>query len=110
MAKQQIPGLAMTRAFGDTIGVKAGVIATPQILEHEVRSSDCFLVAASDGVWEYMSDDDVMNVMIPYYQKGNLKSGCQEVVKRSISLWKKYCMSRDDITVVACDIARFCPS
>jgi hypothetical protein len=29
MSKQQLPGLAMTRAFGDTIGVKAGVIATP---------------------------------------------------------------------------------
>lgn len=29
MAKQQLPGLAMTRAFGDIIGVKAGVIATP---------------------------------------------------------------------------------
>lgn len=50
-----------------------------------------------------------MNVLIPYYEKGNLKLGCEEVVKKSISLWKKYCMSRDDITIVACDIARFCP-
>lgn len=51
MAKQQLPGLAMTRAFGDTIGVKAGVIATPEIMEHDIKQGDCFLAAASDGVW-----------------------------------------------------------
>ena len=51
-----------------------------------------------------------MSILVPYYEKGNLKAGCEEVVKRSMSLWKKYCMSRDDITIVATDLAHFCPS
>ena len=51
-----MPGLAMTRSFGDKIGCQAGVIAEPEIFEMELSSEDKFMVIASDGVFEYMSN------------------------------------------------------
>jgi len=30
------PGLAMTRSFGDKMGVKAGVIAEPEMIEYNL--------------------------------------------------------------------------
>ena len=60
-----MPGLAMTRSFGDKVGAQAGVIADPgiyinintiEILEFNITNQDHFIIVASDGVWEYLSD------------------------------------------------------
>lgn len=54
-----MPGLAMTRSFGDKVGIQAGVISEPEILQFDLAPEDMFMVVASDGVWEYMSNMDV---------------------------------------------------
>lgn len=46
----------MTRSFGDKVGAQAGVIAVPEVLEFNVAKNDRFVVIASDGVWEHMTD------------------------------------------------------
>jgi serine/threonine protein phosphatase PrpC len=50
------PGLAMTRSLGDQVGSWAGVIATPEITEHTLIPDDKFIILASDGVWEFLSN------------------------------------------------------
>ena len=49
--------LAITRALGDHILFKSGVIPNPSISRHEVKRSDTYLVIASDGVWDALSDE-----------------------------------------------------
>lgn len=53
--------LAITRAFGDHSLKKQGVIAKPSIKKHTLRSTDKFLIIASDGVWDSMEDQDAVN-------------------------------------------------
>ena len=53
--------LAITRAFGDHSLKKDGVIAKPWIKKHVLRSTDKFMVIASDGVWDSMEDQDAIN-------------------------------------------------
>lgn len=53
--------LAITRAFGDHSLKKDGVSAKPFIKKHVLRSSDKYLVVASDGVWDSMEDQDAIN-------------------------------------------------
>ncbi len=53
--------LAITRAFGDHSLKKDGVIAKPYIKKHILRSTDKYLVIASDGVWDSMEDQDAIN-------------------------------------------------
>jgi serine/threonine protein phosphatase PrpC len=48
--------LAVTRAFGDHSLRKLGVIPTPHVKKYALRPSDGYLVIASDGLWDIMSD------------------------------------------------------
>ena len=54
--------LAITRAFGDYALKGEGVIAKPYIKKHVLRPSDRFLVMASDGVWDVLSDQDAFRL------------------------------------------------
>ena len=35
-----------------------GVISTPEIIEHDITRDDRILVLASDGVWEFIGNDE----------------------------------------------------
>ena len=54
---EDIPGLAMSRSFGDQAAAEVGVNSIPEITEMNLQESDKFLILASDGVWEFISND-----------------------------------------------------
>lgn len=49
-------GLAITRALGDHAYKSFGVTGSPYVVRHVLRPFDKFLVIASDGVWDTVSD------------------------------------------------------
>ena len=49
MATRDLPGLSMTRAFGDQMGHSIGVIAEPEVTTHEIQPEDRYLVVCTDG-------------------------------------------------------------
>lgn len=51
MKDVQMPGLAMTRSFGDKAGIKAGTTGEPELKTHAISCEDKYIVLASDGVW-----------------------------------------------------------
>lgn len=55
------PGLAMSRSFGDRVAATLGVTWIPEITERIVEEHDKFLIMASDGVWEFISNEEVAN-------------------------------------------------
>jgi len=60
---ENIPGLAMSRSFGDHAAAEVGVISEPEILEMNLIEDDKFIVIASDGVWEFLSNDEVVRII-----------------------------------------------
>ena len=54
MKNDDIPGLAMTRSFGDGVAARVGVNAEPEIFDFDLMSDDKVIILASDGVWEFM--------------------------------------------------------
>lgn len=52
--------LILTRAFGDYALKDSGVIVKPTIRKHFIRPHDRFIVIASDGVYDTMSDQEVI--------------------------------------------------
>jgi serine/threonine protein phosphatase PrpC len=56
-------GLMMTRSFGDRWFQPVGVIAEPEIGRHVLGIEDVALVAATDGVWDVLSLEDVARVV-----------------------------------------------
>lgn len=59
---REYPGLSMTRAIGDLVSQSIGVICTPQTLELTLTPEDEFLILCSDGVWEFISDEEAVRV------------------------------------------------
>ena len=54
--------------MGDKVAHSVGVTAEPETLEFTLALHDKFLVIASDGVWEFLSNDDVANIVSPFYE------------------------------------------
>jgi serine/threonine protein phosphatase PrpC len=55
------PGLAMSRSLGDFVVHQVGVLSTPEFCETRLDpSADCFLVLASDGLWDVLSNAEVI--------------------------------------------------
>ncbi len=59
LKNEDVPGLAMSRSLGDYVAHSVGVVAEPEILEYELTPDDLYLVIASDGVWEFLSNEEV---------------------------------------------------
>jgi serine/threonine protein phosphatase PrpC len=68
LAKEEIPGLAMSRSFGDRVAHSVGVSAEAEVREFLLNTNDKFVVIASDGVWEFLSNEDVAGIVWPYFE------------------------------------------
>ena len=95
------PGLAMSRSIGDQNGKKVGVIPDPGIMEYTLNKSTKFIIACSDGVWEFLNNETVMNIGKKFYLKNDASSFCRELISKSTIEWEKNDKTVDDITAVA---------
>ncbi|CAK7353052.1 unnamed protein product [Dovyalis caffra] len=93
------PGLAMSRAFGDFLLKNHGIIALPDISCHRVTSKDQFIVLASDGVWDVLSNKEVVSIVAAADSE---QGAAKAVVQAATAAWKrKFTSSKvDDCTVV----------
>lgn len=51
----------MSRSIGDLVANSVGVSPEPEFYELDLSEDDKFLVLASDGVWEFISNETVRN-------------------------------------------------
>lgn len=91
--------LAMARAFGDFHLKDYGVIAIPQITHIRLTNDDQFLVLATDGVWDVLTNEEVASIV---WSIENKEVAARAVVKAASAAWRHdYPSSKvDDITVV----------
>jgi serine/threonine protein phosphatase PrpC len=68
LQEEEMPGLAMTRSFGDRVAHSVGVSAEAETFEFTLGLNDKFLVIASDGVWEFLSNEDVAQIVLPFFE------------------------------------------
>ena len=94
------PGIAMSRSIGDLIASTLGVIPEPKFIEDKVDKDTKFIVVASDGVWEFLDNKTVCDIVMPYYKKNDPDGACKALIKQSTEWWNKEDIVVDDITVV----------
>ncbi|CAN1837681.1 Probable protein phosphatase 2C 74 [Linum perenne] len=93
------PGLAMTRAFGDFCLKDYGLISVPEVSYYRISDKDEFIVLASDGVWDVLSNDEVVSIV------GSVSpsSAAQTLVEFAHHAWRtKYPTSKTDDCAAAC--------
>ncbi|CAJ1964855.1 unnamed protein product [Cylindrotheca closterium] len=62
-------GIAMTRALGDTVMLRAGVIPTPIVETFKLQDCDT-LVLATDGIWDVLQDQEVSDTINDSFSGG----------------------------------------
>jgi serine/threonine protein phosphatase PrpC len=105
LLSQDVPGLAMTRSFGDMIAASVGVLSQPEVWKRKIEPDDAFFVLASDGVWEFIENQPAVDIIV--------KASCAEtddakrpmaavtaLTDESTRLWKNEEEVIDDITAV----------
>lgn len=99
LPNEDVPGLAMSRAFGDFTLKNYGIISKPDVSYHHISPNDQFLVLATDGVWDVLSNDQVISIVCA---TNNAAAAAEAVVQASLDAWKhKFPNSkRDDSTVI----------
>lgn len=97
---EDIPGLAMTRSFGDQVAARVGVNAIPEIKEYTLGVDDKIIVLASDGVWEFLSNEQVASTAFSYLQSKNAEAAAENLVRMAYKAWKREESVVDDITCI----------
>jgi len=97
-------GLAMSRSLGDGEAKLHGVIPDPEIKEFTLNPAegqgdgDKFVIAASDGIWEFISSQQACDVVMRH---SNATDACAELVNIAETKWREEEGSyRDDITCI----------
>lgn len=98
LAEADVPGLAMSRSIGDEVSQTVGVTSIPEISKHQIVGDDVFAVWASDGVWEFISDESAIKLLWKY--KDNLQEAANQLAEESTKQWRKEEEVIDDITLV----------
>jgi serine/threonine protein phosphatase PrpC len=50
-------------------------------------AGDQFIVIASDGVWEFLSNEEVSAIVMPHYLKNSAEKAAEALIKESIKRW-----------------------
>jgi serine/threonine protein phosphatase PrpC len=66
------PGTAFTRSIGDSVAESIGVIADPEIFVLDLNSNNPFFVLASDGVFEFLSSQTVVDMVSYIHHLNNI--------------------------------------
>ena len=98
---EDTPGLCMSRSIGDSIAASVGVIATPDFIEHELRPEDKYLVLMSDGIFEFISNEEIIEMIHTYAQQGE---GPKEVAKRLVKEARKRWQEEEEDVVDDCTV------
>ncbi|KAH6802513.1 Protein phosphatase 2C family protein [Perilla frutescens var. frutescens] len=82
---EESPGLAMSRAFGDYCVKDFGLISVPQITHRHITTKDQFVVLATDGVWDVISNEEAVTIV----WSGEREKAAKRLVERAGVAWRK---------------------
>lgn len=94
------PGLAMARAFGDFCLKDFGLIAVPEISYRRLTEKDEFIVLATDGIWDVLTNKEVVDIVASAPARS---SAARALVESAVRAWRyKYPTSKVDDCAVVC--------
>lgn len=96
---EESPGLAMSRAFGDYCVKDFGLISVPEVTHRNITSRDQFVVLATDGVWDVISNQEAVEIVSTTADRANSAKRLVECAGRA---WKRKrkSIAMDDISAI----------
>lgn len=96
------PGTAFTRSIGDSAAERIGVYAEPEITVKQLTSDHSFIVIASDGVFEFLSSQSVVDMVSKF---DDPLEACTSVCAEAYRRWIEMETRTDDITMIVIQFA-----
>eukprot|EP01083_Nonionella_stella_P049796 132658_1 len=92
----------MSRSIGDHALKHVGVIATPVVRDYVLNNNDEFFILATDGVWEFVTSSEAVDIVDRCFQNGmGASDACKELIRVATEKWKEMEGDyRDDITAI----------
>ncbi|XP_074320338.1 putative protein phosphatase 2C 34 [Silene latifolia] len=93
------PGLALSRALGDHSLKKYGLISEPQVMLRHININDQFVILATDGVWDVVSNEKAVQIVSSAPAR---EHSAKRLVKYAASAWKskRPGIAMDDISAI----------
>ncbi|GMY21827.1 probable protein phosphatase 2C 34 [Fagus crenata] len=93
------PGLAMSRAFGDYCVKDFGLISVPEVTHRNITSRDQFIVLATDGVWDVISNQEAVQIVSSTPDRAK---SAKRLVECAVHAWKRkrQGIAIDDISAI----------
>ena len=106
---QSTPGLAISRSLGDSVAASVGVIPDPELIEMTLGGEDKFLLLGSDGLFEYLTNEDLVKMIIPYWKKRDSKGAVEAVVAEARRRWEEVSNRQEDEVIddISCILVFF---
>jgi len=95
---RSVPGLAMTRSFGDLVATPVGVSPVPEIYERKLENKDSFIIIGSDGLWEFISNQEAVDIVAS--AGGDPQRATEMLYNEADKRWRKEEEVIDDITAM----------
>lgn len=83
---RESPGLAMSRAFGDYCVKDYGVISVPEVTQRRISSNDQFVILATDGVWDVLSNDEAVQIVAGTPDR---EKAAKRLVECAVRAWRR---------------------
>ena len=85
---KKYPGLSITRSFGDFESDYLGVISIPDVKEYDLDKEKIkILIFGNDGVFKFMKNEQIMNIVLPFYNKDDVEGATQKIKEVANNLW-----------------------
>lgn len=97
---ENMPGIAMSRSFGDNLVAEVGVTCDPDIHTHRLSTEDRFLLIGSDGLFQYLSNEECVNLVAQFIDLKDAEGACECLAKQATLKWQSQGREIDDITVI----------
>ena len=85
----------MSRSMGDNISKSIGVTHEPELIQLQLEARDKFILVASDGVWEFIQNYEILQLVVPYFKEGKIEECCDALMQLAYERW-----TVEDTTVV----------
>ena len=86
---KKYPGLTITRSLGDFEAIPLGIIHEPDIKEFDIDEEKIkILVSASNSIWEFLTNDKIMDITWQYYESKDTKGASEKIIEYANKIWK----------------------
>ncbi len=104
---RSFPGLSVTRSLGDLLAHHIGVTSEPTVktIHLSPQQSELFIAAGTDGIWDNMSPDDLIE-QIKERGRREVGVGSEQICMKIRDLCHAEHIPMDDMTLIISHLKR----